>query len=305
MTTDCCHWIRDADGTETQIPGCMGGAANLHRGSPAEGAGGEDVERRGWMTVRENYRWWTGSERTSRIIARELRGKWSSEYDATSIEHRALVGFTNDLSIEEIAEALQISRRKACALLQSLVRELYHDACERGATITQHRQGSTRSETALLPLDALIDGWPREDVLPGAALSGPSDIFSRLPGRVRNALKSVGIDNDNAAAWLVDSGRDKALKRIPNFGEKSLTALRAAYGAGGPDAKVEPTDKRPPAHRVDRRWLTVGEVAHRYSCSRVTVYRLVKAGQIPAPVRFSPGMSRWDALALDAADARR
>ena len=55
----------------------------------------------------------------------------------------------------------------------------------------------------------------------------------------------------------------------------------------------------------DRRWVTVQDVAARYSCSRVTVYRMVKKGVIPATVTFGPRMSRWDVEALDAADAER
>lgn len=53
------------------------------------------------------------------------------------------------------------------------------------------------------------------------------------------------------------------------------------------------------------RWLTANDVAARYACSRVQVYRMVKAGLIPAPVSFGPRISRWDAEALDAADAAR
>ena len=53
------------------------------------------------------------------------------------------------------------------------------------------------------------------------------------------------------------------------------------------------------------RWLNAQQVAARYGCGRVTVYRMVKRGQIPAPVQFSGRMSRWDINALDAADTRR
>lgn len=53
------------------------------------------------------------------------------------------------------------------------------------------------------------------------------------------------------------------------------------------------------------RWLTVEQVASRYGCGRVTVYRMVKRGLIPAPVQFSGRMSRWDIQALNEADANR
>lgn len=53
------------------------------------------------------------------------------------------------------------------------------------------------------------------------------------------------------------------------------------------------------------RWLNANEVAVRYGCNRVTIYRMVKRGQIPSPIQFSGRMSRWDVEALNAADAAR
>lgn len=53
------------------------------------------------------------------------------------------------------------------------------------------------------------------------------------------------------------------------------------------------------------RWLSAEQVASRYGCGRVTVYRMVKRGLIPAPVQFSGRMSRWDIQALNEADAHR
>ena len=60
-----------------------------------------------------------------------------------------------------------------------------------------------------------------------------------------------------------------------------------------------------PGTQTQTRWLNAEQVADRYSCGRVTVYRMVKRGQIPAPVQFSGRMSRWDIEALNAADANR
>ena len=60
-----------------------------------------------------------------------------------------------------------------------------------------------------------------------------------------------------------------------------------------------------PDTKTKTRWLNANEVADRYGCGRVTVYRMVKRGLIPAPVQFSGRMSRWDVEALDAADAKR
>lgn len=56
---------------------------------------------------------------------------------------------------------------------------------------------------------------------------------------------------------------------------------------------------------TNTRWLNANEVAQRYGCGRVTIYRMVKRGLIPAPVQFSGRMSRWDVEALNAADIAR
>lgn len=55
----------------------------------------------------------------------------------------------------------------------------------------------------------------------------------------------------------------------------------------------------------NQRWLNAEQVAARYGCGRVTVYRMVKRGQIPAPVQFSGRMSRWDVNGLNTADEKR
>ena len=60
-----------------------------------------------------------------------------------------------------------------------------------------------------------------------------------------------------------------------------------------------------PDTQTQNRWLNAEQVADRYGCGRVTVYRMVKRGLIPAPVQFSGRMSRWDVEALNAADANR
>lgn len=83
---------------------------------------------------------------------------------------------------------------------------------------------------------------------------------------------------------------------MPDTTEKN----RAERRAEASDARR--TDRR---FGAAQRWLTADDVAARYSCSRVTVYRMVKSGQIPAPVSFGTRMSRWDSEALDAVDAQR
>ena len=53
------------------------------------------------------------------------------------------------------------------------------------------------------------------------------------------------------------------------------------------------------------RWLSDTDVASRYGLkSRVTVWRWVKAGHIPAPRKIAPNTTRWSALELDQHDRR-
>ena len=61
----------------------------------------------------------------------------------------------------------------------------------------------------------------------------------------------------------------------------------------------------PDTNTQTQRWLNAEQVAARYGCVRVTVYRMVKRGQIPAPVQFSGRISRWDVNGLNAADEAR
>lgn len=60
-----------------------------------------------------------------------------------------------------------------------------------------------------------------------------------------------------------------------------------------------------PDTQSQKRWLKAEQVAERYGCRPVTVYRMVKRGQIPAPIQFSGRMSRWDVAALNTADEER
>mgnify|MGYP000161865018 FL=1 len=57
--------------------------------------------------------------------------------------------------------------------------------------------------------------------------------------------------------------------------------------------------------QTTQRWLNAKQVAARYGCGRVTIYRMVKRGQIPAPVQFSGRMSRSDVNGLNTADENR
>ena len=52
-------------------------------------------------------------------------------------------------------------------------------------------------------------------------------------------------------------------------------------------------------------YLTDKQVGSRYGISRPSVWRWVKKGIIPGPVKFSEGCSRWVKNELDACDAER
>ncbi len=47
--------------------------------------------------------------------------------------------------------------------------------------------------------------------------------------------------------------------------------------------------------RLPRRWVRDKDLAEYFGISRPTVWRWVKAGRLPQPVRFSPGCTRFDA----------
>ena len=47
----------------------------------------------------------------------------------------------------------------------------------------------------------------------------------------------------------------------------------------------------------------VKKVADRYDCHPSTVWRMVKAGQLPAPVKIG-NLTRWELGELDAADTQ-
>ena len=46
--------------------------------------------------------------------------------------------------------------------------------------------------------------------------------------------------------------------------------------------------------RLPRRWVRDKDLAEYFGISRPTVWRWVKAGRLPKPVRFSPGCTRFD-----------
>lgn len=57
--------------------------------------------------------------------------------------------------------------------------------------------------------------------------------------------------------------------------------------------------------REPRRFLSARELAARLGVSRRTVSRLVSAGILPQPIRFSRRLIRWDWSAVEAAIADR
>jgi excisionase family DNA binding protein len=58
------------------------------------------------------------------------------------------------------------------------------------------------------------------------------------------------------------------------------------------------TSRQQPARRPSQTWLTVGEVADELRISRMTVYRLIKAKEIPA-TQFGRSMRVSEAAVSD------
>ena len=51
-----------------------------------------------------------------------------------------------------------------------------------------------------------------------------------------------------------------------------------------------------------QRWLTVIDVCERYHITRSTVYRYVKDGTLPPPIKLSAHSVRWNIEQLDQHD---
>lgn len=56
------------------------------------------------------------------------------------------------------------------------------------------------------------------------------------------------------------------------------------------------SDKAPPTRYVSDEWL-----AEYFSVTRSTIWRWARDGRLPAPTKLSPGCSRWDLRAIEAA----
>lgn len=52
----------------------------------------------------------------------------------------------------------------------------------------------------------------------------------------------------------------------------------------------------------NKQYADVKAVARRYDCHPSTIWRMVKSGQLPEPVKIG-NLTRWELGALDAADA--
>lgn len=50
----------------------------------------------------------------------------------------------------------------------------------------------------------------------------------------------------------------------------------------------------------ERKYLSVHRVAYRYDVSVATIWRWVREGSFPEPVRITTGCSRWDIETLSA-----
>lgn len=53
---------------------------------------------------------------------------------------------------------------------------------------------------------------------------------------------------------------------------------------------------------MDRRYVSDGQLAERYSVSRSTIWRWTAKGHLPAPIHLSPGCTRWDLVAIEQRD---
>lgn len=56
---------------------------------------------------------------------------------------------------------------------------------------------------------------------------------------------------------------------------------------------------------MQNKFLPDKAVAVRYSISRASVWRLVKSGDLPPPIKLSPGCTRWRLSDLEASEASR
>lgn len=56
---------------------------------------------------------------------------------------------------------------------------------------------------------------------------------------------------------------------------------------------------------MTRPWLSDRDIAERRGQSRPHIWRLVKQGDLPKPVKLSPGCTRWPAHEIEAIDRAR
>lgn len=47
--------------------------------------------------------------------------------------------------------------------------------------------------------------------------------------------------------------------------------------------------------KIEPAWLRDKDLAHRFCVSRITIWRWVKEGRLPAPRKLSPNTTRWSA----------
>ena len=57
--------------------------------------------------------------------------------------------------------------------------------------------------------------------------------------------------------------------------------------------------------KTQKRYYCVQTTANRYDVSVPTIWRWVKLGKFPSPIKFSPGCSRWNSFSLEAWDAEQ
>jgi len=66
-----------------------------------------------------------------------------------------------------------------------------------------------------------------------------------------------------------------------------------------------PARRRPLTITQNTRFLSVTQMAERYSVSPDTVWRWTREGYIPAPIKINPQITRWRLDEVEARDAAR
>lgn len=100
----------------------------------------------------------------------------------------------------------------------------------------------------------------------------------------RDAMPSAVVTLANAPGKAAPDVLGREVRRAPTPRDVTPAPTRSRnVGAAG----------RAAGRRADRSYLTVGELCARWDCSRATLYRWIRGGYMPRPVRFGPRAVRW------------